>query len=462
VLTLAQAFPGSNLDRIRRALEIQLRSRAIDVAATSQRFTPRGDVTDLMAEARASAANLEAASTRLSRLAVLLDSLRAGAEGRKLLAAGTRQAEQVLATTQEVFDRQRFFSPSASGVAAWQGVTPLSYAALGVTDSLSLETRSLQHITGVRALAHDVAPALRFLRSPALESTPMQRLVDDWEAIALSVSKWERGDPTASLGALHRYVREDMLIREMETCRAMVRRDTGTAQADVFVIRRRQFKAALGGRCGNAGMEAAARYERLRTLFTRHLAGRYPFVERVASGRARPPAADPAGIRAFFRAYDDFMIVSDIALRSDPRLAGPAGAAMIFLDQVAAARAFLAPMLEPGDRTLPRYSMLVTPIDTVADVELYVADRVLPLDEGQREERWQFGDTVRVVRSDLSGSETVFTAGGGWSLLQLLQSGGEHVKVRVFHPDTKTEVQLPGFPAGAPEIVLPRPPRARR
>jgi hypothetical protein len=341
-------------------------------------------------------------------------------------------------------------------------VIPLSFAALGVTDSLSLETRTLQHITGVRALAHDVAPALRFLRLSALESTRMQRLVDDWEAIALSVSKWERGDPTASLGALHRYVREDLLIREIETCRAMVRRDTVAAQADVFAVRRRQFKTALGARCGNAGMEAAARYERLRALFTRHLAGRYPFVDRLAGARPRVPAADPAGIRAFFQAYDDFVIVGDVALRSDPRLAGPAGAAFVFLDQVAAARAFLAPMLEPRDRTPPRYSVLVSPIDTVADVELYVADRVLPLDEGEREERWQFGDTVRVVRSDLSGSETVFSAGGGWSLLQLLQAGGEHVEVRVFHPDTKIEIQPPVFPTAAPAITLPRPPVRRR
>jgi hypothetical protein len=283
--------------------------------------------------------------------------------------------------------------------------------------------------------------------------------VDDWEAIATSVSKWERGDPTSSIGALYRYLREDMVIRELETCRAMVRRDTATAQADVFVVRRRQFKAALSSRCGNAGIEAVARYQRARALFTRYLAGRYPFADTAAPPRgARVLHADPAGVRAFFQAYDEFMLTGDAALRSDPRLAGPARAAMGFLDQLGAVRAFLAPALARGDRAAPRYSLLVAPVDTAADVELEVGGRVLPLDEGEREERWQFGDSVRVVRSDLAGTQTVFSAAGGWSLLQLLQHGGSHLRVRAFHADTKAEVAMPAvFPTTAPEILVPRP-----
>ena len=34
VVTIADAFPGQPPDRMRRALEVQLRSRAVDVAAT--------------------------------------------------------------------------------------------------------------------------------------------------------------------------------------------------------------------------------------------------------------------------------------------------------------------------------------------------------------------------------------------------------------------------------------------
>ena len=457
VLTLAEAFPGQSPDRMRRALEIQLRARAIDVAGSAQRFTPLRDVSDVMAEARASGANLDASSSRITRLAELLDSLRAAGEGRKLLMAGTRQAEQILGVAQGVLERQKYFAPQTARIAAWQGVIPVSYAALGVTDSISFETLALQHLTGVRALAHDVAAALRFLRLPALDSATTPQLVNEWEAIATSVSKYERGDPTSSLGALYRYLREDMHIRELETCRAMPRRDSVPASSDAFVTRRRQFKTALSARCGNAGMDAVRRYQALSALFTRQLAGRYPFVDSATAARARAPQADPASVREFFRAYDAFLVTADVALRSDPRLAAPAKAALTFVDQLAEARAFFAPMLDPRDRSLPRYSLLASPVDTVADVELHVDGRMLPLDEGDRAERWQFGDSVSVLLDDVDGIENVFSATAGWSLLQLLQRAPQHVRVRVFHPETQTEVALPAaFPTAAPEITLPR------
>lgn len=458
VVTVAGAFPGASPERIRRALEIQLRSRAIDVASSAQRFTPANDISDVMAEARASAANLDAASGRITRLAVMLDSLHAGDDGRRLRAAGTRQAEQILAAAQEVFDRQKYFAPQTARIAAWQGVIPVSFAALGVTDSISFETLALQHLTAVRSLAHDVAPALRYLRSPSIDSARVSRLVDEWEAIAAAVSKYERGDPTSSLGALYRYVREDMLIRDLEICRGMVRRDTVPATPDIFVTRRRQLRTALASRCGRAGIEAVNRYQRVRALFARHLAGRYPFVDSAAAMRARTPSADPASMREFFRAYDAFILTGDVALRSDPAISGAVRGALDFLDQIARARAFFAPMLEARDRSLPRYTLLAAPADTGADLALRIDGRILPLEEGERAELWQYGDSVQVDRDDMDGAKTVFSAAGGWSLLQLMQRAPAHVKVRAYHPATMSAIPLPPtFPTSAPEIALPRP-----
>jgi hypothetical protein len=233
--------------------------------------------------------------------------------------------------------------------------------------------------------------------------------------------------------------------------------DTAQPSADLLVLRRRQFRAALASRCANAGTDAVRRYERLRTLFTRNLAGRYPFADSASVPRtARAASADPAAVREFFRAYDAFMVTGDVALRSDPRLAGAARSALGFLDQMGQARAFFAPMLREGNRSLPQYSLVVSPADTMVDVELHVGGRILPLDEAEREERWEYGDTVRVALDD--ADTPAFASAGGWSILQLMQRASGHVKVRVFHPDTKLELPVPaGFPTVAPEISLPRP-----
>lgn len=464
VVTVADAFPGQPPDRMRRALEVQLRSRAIDVAASAQRFTAVAPGSEVMLEARGSGANLEAASSRITRLAVLLDSLNAAGEGRKLVSAAARQAEQVLAMAQGVFDHQRYFAPQTARIAAWQGVIPVAFASLGVTDSISFETLAVQHLTAVRTLAHDVAPALRYLRLPAIDSTRLSKLVDDWEAIATSVAKYERGDPTSTLGGLHRFLREEMTARDLESCRAAVRPDTNQVSTDIFMLRRRQFRGAIASRCGNAAGDAVTRYQALRTLFTRTLAGRYPFADSTPAQRSpRVTDADPAAVREFFRAYDVFAVAGDVALRSDPRLSGPARAAIAFLDQMAQIRPFLSPMLNGGGRRIPQYSIVSAPADSTVYAELSIAGRSHALDVLGREERWQFGDSVSVVLEDSARTTTIFAAAGGWSALRLAQGTHQYVSLRFYHPDTKVELAFPAsFPVTAPEIALPRPASTNR
>jgi hypothetical protein len=461
VVTAGDAFPGQGPDRMRRALQVQLRSRAIDVAGSAQRFTPVPPGSDAILEARSSGSNLDAAASRIIRLASLLDSLEARSEGRKLISAGTRQAEQVIATAQAEFDRQKYFAPQTARIAAWQGIIPIAFASLGVTDSISFETVVVQHLTAVRSLAHDVAPALRFLRLPAIDSTRVPKLVDGWEAIATSVAKYERGDPTSTLGGLYRYLREDMPMRDLESCKARAQLDTAQTSTDIFMARRRQFRIAIASRCGGAGANAIARYQPLRTAFVRTLAGRYPFVDSVPASRdPRAGQADPVAIRAFLRAYDAFALTGEVALRADPRLSGPARNALSFLDQIAQVRAFLSPLLTESVRPMPRYSIVAARADTSVDAELNVGGRGFVLDEIGREERWQFGDSITIVRDDSTATNTVFAAAGGWSVLQLAQRAKADVTLRFYHPDTKIELPFPSvFPATAPELVVAGSPR---
>src|SRR5687767_1969736 len=104
LVTVADAFPGQPTDRLRRALEVQLRARALDVAASAQRFTPLKPNANLAVEVKGASQNLKDATDRLTRLDAFLDSLKAGNEGRKLLSAGTRQAENALATGYVLFE----------------------------------------------------------------------------------------------------------------------------------------------------------------------------------------------------------------------------------------------------------------------------------------------------------------------------------------------------------------------
>ena len=440
VISLTSAFPGQPPERLRRALEVQLRARSIDVAASAQRFT--AGTGENMLEVRSEAANLEAASARIVRLAVLFDSMSAGSQGRRLVAAGARQAEHTLAMAQSIVDRQRYFAPQTAKIAAWQGVIPISYAALGVTDSLSYFTTLINHTTDVRTLAHDVAPALRYLRLPVVDSVHAPRLLNEWEEIFNSVSRYERGDYTSSLGMLWRYLREGMSLNDLNSCAvAAGAQEDARSSSDLFTVRRYQFRAALVGRCRGGSAEAAAAYGRMRTLFASKLAGRFPFVDSIQAPRALD--ADPAAVRDLLRLYDAFALSADIALRSDPRVAQTARGAATFLDQIAQVRAFMAPLAESPDRRLPEYNLIVGSG---------------PDDE--REIRWRYGDSVHVSTVvDSLGNERPVYVHGGWAPLRYaMEKRDTTAGIRFFHPGTKIELIPPAvFPSLAPEIVIPRP-----
>jgi type VI secretion system protein ImpL len=465
VVTIADAFPGQPPDRMRRALEVQLRSRAIDVAASAQRFTPVGEVADPMLEIRSQAANLDVATPRMLRLALLLDTLKASDQGKRLLTAGAAQAEQALAMAQAVFDRQRYFAPQTAKIAVWQGVVPFAFAAVDVPDSLTFGAKLLRFETDIRTLAHDIPPALRYLRLPGVaDSTRVGRLLSAWETIAASAAKYERGEASSTLGMLHRYLREGLAVSDLERCRlAAAQPDTTKASSDFFVIRRRQFRAALVSRCTGGGVaDALAAYQRLRSLFQYRLAGRFPFTD---STQLHAPDADPATVREFLKQYDAFVVTQDIALRSSPGLQGLGRNAMAFLDQTAQVRTFLAPLMDMDRglaRPMPSYSLLIGPRKddgTGTILELEIAGRRLPVEDAEIDEWWRYGDSVKVETPalDTTGMRTIYATGGGWSALRFVRQKAADVPIRFYHPQTKIELVMPEFPTSAPDIILPRP-----
>ncbi len=464
-VALADAFPGQPPERMQRALEVQLRDRTIDVAASAQRFTPTGPELDAFAEVRMQGANLEQAAPRLARLAVTLDSLDAPDESRKVIVAGVRQAERSLSLAQAQFDRVDYLAPDGARIAAWQGVIPIGFAALGTSDSLAFTERLLRHETDLRSLAHNLTPSLRFLRTRGVDDSLLAapRLLARWENIAVAVAKYERGDLSSTMGALHRYLLGDLSVSDLERCRQTATRpDTLRASSDVFVTRNIQFRAALVSRCARGSAAAVASYQRLRTVFQERVAGRYPFIDTSSSA---PIEADQAAVREFARLYDAFATTGVVSLRSDPALAQTGRAALQFLDQMARVRPLLEPYAGAGARRgVPEYLVglrLDVPSDSapMEEIEVQIGSRRVALVESAQELPWRYGDSVRVVSApfDSARATDLFAAGGGWSVLRLAQRPPPSVTVKLYHPDSGLELPPPYFPITAPDIFVPKP-----
>ena len=456
----SMAFPGQRPERLRSALEQRVRDRAVDIAASAQRFTPLSDLDDPFAEIRSQASNLENAAARVLRVASMLDTLGADAEAQKLIAAAARQAEQTLALAQHTFDSRHYLKPVGPTIVQWQGVLPFNYAALGTTDSLPFDTKLIQHVIEIRTLALGVEPTLRFLRLTAVsDAVQAQGLLERWEEIVNAVRGYDRPEASSTLLALHRYILNDLAVISLEQCRALAARPVGVAEdGDVFEQRRRLFHAALVSRCVPGGSQPAiSAYQQLRAAFASRLQGRFPFADTLS---AAPLDANPFDVADFIAEYDAFMERHDAALRSDPRLTRTGRAAFEFLDRMAPVRAFLAPYAaEDADRDAPEYGFSVAATGLVdslptALVEVQVGRRVLGLEEAPQAVLWRSGERVSVVLTpfDTAKARTLLELGGPWAALRFAQKPG-NIAVKLFHPDTRLELALPAFPTSAPSIV---------
>lgn len=462
-VTMADAFPAQPADRFRRALEVQLRARTLDVAASAQRFTTLEATASPLTEARAASQNLKDATDRLLRLATVLDSLQAGTEGRRLISAATRQAENALAMARIHFEAMHAkYAPNTAEIAKWQGRFPFNFVALGVMDTLTREAAAYRHASDVKEISDAVLESIRFLRVRAHpDSLRAPRLLADWEMIVTASQKQQRSDPSASLTQLYRYV-SDLSMFELARCtEAAAVVDSSPVNNDPFLIRRRQFQAALVSRCGTGGAEAVlAAYARLRAAFTQRLAGRYPFADSTFTGTGE---ADPAAIREFFRQLDEYLIATDVAMRSHPTLAQTAQPAIQWVDAIQRVRPFVLPFAgERATRTAPAYTLLVSrpPADDsmpLALLELQLGQRLNSVEESQTEHFWRAGDSVKVILTpfDTARARTLFAAAGNWGILRMASEKPAGITVRFFDPDTKIELALPVFPATAPDLAAP-------
>jgi hypothetical protein len=223
-----------------------------------------------------------------------------------------------------------------------------------------------------------------------------------------------------------------MGTRDVQSCASAVAGlDTGRT-TDILVIRRRHYRMAMAGRCGEAGEAAVTMYQRLRSTFASRVAGRFPFADTAQAGA---PDADVAGVREVLRQYDHFVNNGwHMALRTDPRLQVAVRPAVDFLDAMERARAFLAPVMD-NERRPPQYFLMI------GEGEL------------ERPEDWVYGRAVTVYAetADSTGLRAEVVVTGPWAAIKAARRAGVE-RVRLFHPDTKGELPIPIFPSVAPDI----------
>jgi hypothetical protein len=128
-----------------------------------------------------------------------------------------------------------------------------------------------------------------------------------------------------------------------------------------------------------------------------------------------------------------------VSMRSNPAMAQPAKPAIAFLDQVAAARPFFAPIAEM-EKGLPEYGVSVQAADNEWGT------------------RWHWGDSLHVsTLVDSLGNERQMYIRGGWAALRAFATNQDSSSaIHFFHPRTAIELLPPKqFPTLAPEIIVP-------
>jgi type VI secretion system protein ImpL len=360
-----------------------------------------------------------------------------------------------VALAQAVLDSGRYLMPKTETVAQWRGGTPISYAALGVTDEATRDVSLRDQGNQLAQFAAEIAPALRYAALPAVsKEIRAKKVIADWTSMTQSLSAYATGDVKSTRFTLEQFIVTTMGVIDVGSCqRVAAAGDTVHAAPDFFIRRRSMFRASMVGRCGPKGAgDAADAYNKMRAVFSAKLAGHFPFVDSAAAAAA--PDADPAAVREFYALYDSFARFNGPALRSDPRFRPGAASVFAFLDQVAAARQLFSPFVDSASaRKSPEYGFAVDPIQkgTPGEYELRTGNRSVTLNDSLQSGIWGFGEPVKIVATASAQPATRFSSTGWWGLVELAMLQRD-TRVRLYHPDTMMELKLLTLPKAAPAL----------
>ena len=227
----------------------------------------------------------------------------------------------------------------------WDGTLPMNFEGYQVLSDAELDQYLKTAASRIDWLATEIAkPVVTALQNDAVPA-PLRRhqRVLRWMRILEELERYKAGNPASSLGELERFIKNDLAAVKPGTCLdSAAGAGTGT-KADFFAQRLQILRSMAQTQCQRQiGEVGKTDFNRVVTEFNTNLAGRYPFADgRAADG----PEAPPDAVAAFFAGFNpevEARVRRGLATAARGR---PAIEALRFVDQLAAVRDFMTPLV---------------------------------------------------------------------------------------------------------------------
>ncbi len=361
------------------------------------------------------------------------------------------QSVQILNRVSDILAAEEPYRALTENVARWDGEPGAFTRAFGAANGGELSALMAAARQRIRVLARSYAkPALDYIKDPYRIGAPgADRTVQEWQDILAALDRHDQQIPNNALSDLEKFVLYVGNAVGRDDCREVLGERAGLVSGgDYFSRVHVRALAGLTDRCRRfQAQQTQTVMSELGGSFTQLLAGRFPFVHPSEARSA--PDADPADIRRFYQLYDE------LKPRLEQELATVRGRATPlkgFIDQIEAARGFLADIVDPeGSGSLRLSAELTFGVNRVNEVggdqiidwsvragksaaSSGSPDRTLVWSYAEPVElrfRWASGSDHRPRRDEsragapmVTDDTAIFVEKGPWSLLRLLVERG--------------------------------------
>ncbi|HSU13837.1 type VI secretion protein IcmF/TssM N-terminal domain-containing protein [Longimicrobium sp.] len=439
---------------------VALEARMTQAVARARAWVPAARPFGLPArerDLRTRADALRPAATRILRLMAAFDSLHLTRPYTELASILVDQDAELLADAEKLLADSGPYAPLDPDFSWWNGQKPLAPQTFGAADAEELEGYLSLQRTRVAAVAQGIAaPLLADFESPAFDAYDRDTGVRGqngpaaavrWRGVVQALDGYAAKTPGNSLVALEQFIRTGMDGVDLGGCDASLGRRR--AVLDLFGQLRERLRDPLAARCRTvAATRVAGAYNRLRAQFQTELAGRFPF----AAPGAGNGDADVDAVRRFYRALDQQAWADSLVRSGTAGVGGPGSDAAAFLEEIDAARPFLATLLGADTTGQPAFVVMAEfraararerGGEQIAEWWLEVGgDRLTARDSVGAATPWRAGDAVRLgvrwamdsplrpVPTGLAAPGRVadrqvsWSFGGDWALLRLISTLG--------------------------------------
>lgn len=254
-------------------------------------------------------------------------------------------ALNVLRTTEAQLQAIAPFRPIRGDFADWDGRPGGALRAFGTATPQALQSYLAAQSAAIADVAGSAAGALDWLATQRQPLDPADaRLVGRWKALGADLTQYRAKSPTSAMVAVPALIADQLDKLDVENCSASLAQvdvpPAGdiVASAGVHLIssaREQCFRLQMGG--------GTAAYERIRSYFSRYLAGRFPF-----AADADAPAADLRQTVAFAALLDKELPAAQRGLAAATTVGRGHSGGEQFIAQLARAKPWLDALVARG------------------------------------------------------------------------------------------------------------------